>query len=603
MSRHVTTADEGHLPDVSRINFRFSGDGRYAACLARRGRGLLVPEVWDVAGARPRTLRTRTGETSASVPTPTDSGDVLLCRAGTDAHRLTLLTAPSRDNGDDGDDGNAEEHELAVFRGGVVRVVAGAAPGIAALVLATGADGRTSVWRLSGRAERPERIATAPYPVRGGIWLDETGRRLALTRAGAEPATVVLDTSTGALTPPAGPAADEYVLLAAPGAGVLLTAVRRDGAYRLGVRDRDDDGPARHPERLNAFDGEVTPLALNPSGRRLALAVNRRTRSHLVLHDLAADAGTEARLPAGVIHPAARWNTGGLHLVHSAPGRPAGLVGIAGCSVSRPPAAIADGGIRPSPARVLSCPGAAGPMEAIVYGDPTAGHRVVVALHGGPEAAWRFAHEPLFQRLSRAGIAVVAPNQRGSTGYGAAHRDAIRDAWGGPDLADVLALGRALAAARDPGAPRPMVYGASYGAYLALLACAAQADLWSRAAVVAPFLSGRALYEDGPPPVRALLDRLGGRTDLDDELGPRDLLRLAGRMRLPLLIVHGDDDPIIPVGHSRRLYARLRAARWPEGAAPIYLEVPGGGHDLQHDVRDTAVLDRVVDFLRAGPGA
>ena len=37
---------------------------------------------------------------------------------------------------------------------------------------------------------------------------------------------------------------------------------------------------------------------------------------------------------------------------------------------------------------------------------------------------------------------MVAPNQRGSTGYGAAHRNAIGGAWGGPDLADVLRLGR-----------------------------------------------------------------------------------------------------------------------------------------------------------------
>ncbi|MFI6925244.1 alpha/beta hydrolase family protein [Nonomuraea spiralis] len=586
MSPSITTTTD-RLPDVTRINFRFSGHGRYAACLARRGRGHLVPETWDLAGARPRVLRTRAGETLTSVPTPTDGGDVLLCRFGAGAHRLTLVTAPPRE------DEHAEEHELAVFHGGVVRVVAGAAPGIAALALATGPEGRTAVWRLSGGPERPERIATLPGPVRGGTWLDETGRRLALTRAGTGPATVVLDTSDGSLTPLAGPADDEYVLLAAPRAGVLLTAVLREGAYRLGVRDRDDDGPTRHPERLNAFEGEVTPLALNPSGRRLALAVNRRTRSHLVLHDLAEDAGAEVGLPAGTIFPVARWGTGGLHLVHSTPDRPPGLVDIAGCSVSRPTAG--DG----APARVLTYPGAAGPIEAIVYGDPATSCQVAVALHGGPESAWRFAHDPFFQRLSRAGVAVVAPNQRGSTGYGDAHRDAIRDAWGGPDLADLLALGRALTATRRPGAPRPMLYGASYGAYLALLACAARADLWSRAAVVAPFLSGRALYRDGPPPVRALLDRLGGHTDIDDDLGPRDLLRLAGRLRSPLLIVHGDDDPIIPVAHSRRLYARLRLARGPMDAELTYMEVPGGGHDLQHGVRDAAVLDRVVAFLRA----
>ncbi|MGV9773605.1 alpha/beta hydrolase family protein [Streptosporangium sp. NPDC003464] len=593
MSQTVTGAGENRPPDVPRINFRFSGRGRYAACLTRLGHGRLTAEMWDLADARPRPrpLRTRAGETSLSLPVPTEGGDLLLCRLGPGEHRLTLVTAAPYGAE------SAAEHEVGVLRGNGVRIVAGTARGTAALAFGAGADGRTTVWRLSGRAERPEPVAELPYLLSGGIWLDGAGHRLALTTVGPGPATVVLDTSRGTFTSPAGPAGDERLLLAAPGPGVLLTAAHRDGAYRLGVRHRDGEGPTRFPERLNAVEGVVTPLALDPAGRRLALAVTRRTRSHLLLHDLVEDTAVEVGLPAGTLYPAAHWGPTGLHVIHSAPDRPPGFVRVDGCGRPRFLPVGEDHAARLEPARVRSYAGAAGPVEAIVYGDPATSRLAVLALHGGPEDAWHFAFDPLFQRLAAAGVAVVAPNQRGSTGYGAAHREAVHGAWGGPDLADILQLGRALAAARGPDRPRVMLYGASYGAYLALLAAAAQADLWSRAAVVAPFLSGRELAEDGPAPVRALLERLGGQAEIDDDLGPRDLLRLAGRMRLPLLIVHGDDDPVIPVGHSRRLYARLRGAR----GQVTYLEVPGGGHDPQHDTRDGAVLGRIVDFLGTGP--
>ncbi|MBE3012133.1 S9 family peptidase [Microbispora sp. NEAU-D428] len=588
-------AGESRLPDAQRINFRFSGRGRYAACLTRRDHDHLVPEIWDLPRARVRTFRTRGGETWLSVPTPTEEGGLLLCRLGAAAHRLILVGAPAYEGG------RAEEHEVGALHGDAVRIVASPTAGTAALAFTSGPDGRTSVWRLSDRGERPERITVLPCSVRGGVWLDEAGRRLALTRVGPEAATVVLDVTGGTLTPLTGPAHDERLLLAAPGAGVLVTAALRDGAYRLGVRALGDDGPTRRPERLNAVEGQVTPLALHPAGRRLALAVNRRTGSRLVLHDLAEDAGVDVELPAGTLLPLAHWSGAGLHVVHSAPDRPPGVVRVAdGCA----PRFLSEGERRETgwePARVRTCSGAAGPVEAIVYGAPETSREVVVALHGGPEAAWQFAFDPLFQRLAAGGVAVVAPNQRGSTGYGAAHRDAIRGAWGGPDLDDVLHLARDLTARRGPARARPALYGVSYGAHLGLLAAAAQPDLWSRAAAVAPFLSGRELYEDGPPSVRALLDRLGGRSEIDDELGPRDLLRLAGRMRLPLLIVHGEDDPIIPVGHSRRLCARLREAGGREAAEVTYLEIPGGGHDPQYDVRGGAVLDAVTDFLTMGP--
>ncbi|MET8052418.1 alpha/beta fold hydrolase [Streptosporangium sp. NPDC005286] len=585
-----------HLRDGLRINFRLSGHGRYAACVAAHGRDRHALEIWDLTGdaPRPRLLRTRDGLTPMTVPIPTDDGHVLLCRLddGDGAHHL-LLAVPAPDGEE------TEEHQLAVVRGRGIGLIAGLSEGTAAVAFVIDADRHTTVWRLSGLAEAPEPIAELPGLVNGGIWLDEAGTRLAVPSAEAGASTRVLDLSRGALVPLVGAADDEHVLRAAPRAGVLLVAARRGGAYRLGVRHRDDASPTVFPDRLNAIEGTVTPLALDLAGRRLALSVTRGARSHLLLHDLVEDTTGEIDLPPGKLYPAAQWTTAGLHLVYGAPDRPSGLVTVSDLSPARVLFASECLPTPWTPARVQGYDGPTGRVEAIVYGDPVTSPRVVLALHGGPEAAWHLGFEPMFQHLAAAGIAVVAPNQRGSTGYGAAHRDAIQGAWGGPDLADIVHLGDVLAAARHPGMDRPMLYGASYGAYLALLAAAARPDLWARAAVVAPFLSGRELYEDGPPPVQTMLDRLGGREEPHDELGPRDLLRLADRIRLPLLVVHGERDPIIPVAHSRRLCDRLLQTGHHHGAELTYLEIPGAGHDPLSESGGHVVRDRLIGFLRA----
>ncbi|MER6008604.1 prolyl oligopeptidase family serine peptidase [Nonomuraea angiospora] len=581
--------------ELRRISFRFSGNGRHATCLAAYGRDKLMPELWDLTGPapRPRLLPTREGETSWTLPLPTGDGDVLLCRHGKGSARL-LLAVPSPDGAP------AEEYELLTPRSGGLRLVAGVAPGTAALLFESGADGRTTVWRVSGRAEVPEQVARLTGAVGGGVWLDEDGRRLALARP--EPGaggTLVLDLATGLLTSLDGLADGEHLLMAAPRTGVLLTAAQHDGAFRLGVRHRDDPAPTAFPERLNRVEGTVAPLTLDPDGRHLALSVVRRSRSDLLLHDLVADTAVEAELPAGTLQPLARWTTGGLHLLHSTPDRPLGVVTLTDPLRPRARAAAEEHAGGWAPARTVDHQGPAGPIEAIVYGDPATSEQVVLALHGGPEAAWPFGFDPLFQRMAAAGMAVVAPNQRGSTGYGAAHRDAIHGAWGGPDLADILQLGRTLADARGPGRQRPMLYGISYGAYLALLAAAAEPDLWTRAAVIAPFLSGRELYQDGAQRVRTLLDRLGGCAEADDELGPRDLGRLADRMRLPIMIIHGLQDSIIPVTHSRRLHGRLLAAGHP--VPPVYLEIPVADHDPLASGDGHLVTGLLIDFLSGRP--
>ena len=251
-------------------------------------------------------------------------------------------------------------------------------------------------------------------------------------------------------------------------------------------------------------------------------------------------------------------------------------------------------------AEVLTGP--AGPVEAVIYGGPRwqESERLLIALHGGPHAAWKLSFEPLLQDLAAAGMAVVAPNQRGSTGYGPAHRDAIRGAWGGPDLADLLHLTESLAAyRRGRDLPALRLFGVSYGAFLALLAAAA-APLWSHCVAVAPFCSAQSLYAEGTDGVKSFLRRHDALDVIDDALGPRDLERLAERITARLLIVHGSGDETIPVSQPRRIVAALERAGRRNGTEYIYREIPGG-HDPLQGTADDAPRRQVIQFL-AGSG-
>ncbi|QEV43714.1 alpha/beta fold hydrolase [Streptomyces vinaceus] len=308
--------------------------------------------------------------------------------------------------------------------------------------------------------------------------------------------------------------------------------------------------------------------------------------------------GTARRIgmPPGDLLPCAAWTGHGLWLPHSDPGRPRtlGWLPPAGGALELPEP------VRPGhqPARVETFPGPDGPVEAVLYGpDWRTARQVVLALHGGPNSRWTLGFDPFLQALAAAGLAVVAPNQRGSTGYGAAHTLAISGTWGGPDLADVTAVGRFLTRERGTGRARPALYGVSYGAFLALLAAAAEPDGWSACAAVAPFLSGPRLHADGSAQVRSMVERLDGLTPVRDGLGPRDVERLAPALAAPLLLVHGALDDSVPVGHSRALAQRLTSLGRRPGTDFHYLELPDRGHAALGTGTADPVVASVVRFL------
>jgi len=218
---------------------------------------------------------------------------------------------------------------------------------------------------------------------------------------------------------------------------------------------------------------------------------------------------------------------------------------------------------------------------------------VVVVVHGGPEAQATQSFNPVVQALASSGYGVVVPNVRGSTGYGRRYAtlddrtlrlDSVRD------LAAVHAwLGHA---GFDP--QRAALWGASYGGYMVLAGLAFQPDLWAAGVDVVgisdlvTFLQHTADYR------RAHREREYGSLDTDrDFLERASPLRSAERIRAPLFVVHGRNDPRVPVSEAEQLVARL-AARGVRCDLHVYEDE---GHGLSHVANRVDAYTKAIAFL------
>ncbi|MDH6131923.1 pimeloyl-ACP methyl ester carboxylesterase [Kitasatospora sp. MAA4] len=636
---------------LRRLSFTFAPDGSHAACLAAGTDGGWYPESWRLDGAAPAhptplPLPGGRSESLRSQLLALPDGRVLLCRHERERHDLVLLTA-APDTGHD-----ITELPLATFQLPGLRLLPlPAAGGPLAVALGTEAGPMTTVWLIGADGGGPHRVAEFPGLHGGGVWLDRAGRLLALDRVHAGAVrTVVLDLDHGSVTPllEIGESSNDRLVLFDPDTGFLVLRSDAAGTDRLGWGVLGSPEPVRFPECLQLPGLFPRPVAVEPGAAtaaqsRVAVQIDRGAASGLALWRPADGRLEPLPVPPGRLGVVGHWSAAGLRMPYSAPDRPAALATLdvdallaagaaptAGAiplqfaplgtvrSATGPPAPHTAGrtgfrldgsatptdGSRWHPARSVDLAGPAGPIEAVLYGGEAwlSSPHLVLALHGGPADAWRLEFDPALQRMAAAGLAVLAPNQRGSTGYGLPHAMAVHGAWGGPDLQDVLYLLDGLAGQRAAlGLEAPALFGVSYGAFLALLTAAhAPADRISRCAVVAPFLSGARLLAEASPAVRALTSRLGGADPIDDERGPRDVLRLAHRLGAPLLVIHGDRDEVAPVSQSRALRQELLRHGRVEGTDFRYVEAAGAGHELLAEEGAAALHELLAEFLRTG---
>jgi dipeptidyl aminopeptidase/acylaminoacyl peptidase len=334
------------------------------------------------------------------------------------------------------------------------------------------------------------------------------------------------------------------------------------GDGRLLVRHEREE--MARPLIWDAVANEVRELPLDlpgelsaswyPDGRALLIRRSHRGRSDL--HRLGLADGRLERLET-------EPGTIGGARVH-----PSGRLWYHWSNAATPPEVRADGELllrpegEPAPGGVAYRDGEADGVHFFVAEPPgPRPHPTLFQVHGGPAAHDRDEFAPRVQAWVDHGFAVVLVNYRGSSGYGRAWRDALEGNPGLTELADLARVHERVVAdgLADPG--RVVLAGGSWGGYLCLLGLGLQPERWALGIAVVPVADYVAAYEDEMEPLKAF-DRaiFGGSPEERGELyRERSPISYVERVRVPLLVLAGENDPRCPIRQIDNYLARLRA--------------------------------------------
>jgi len=216
---------------------------------------------------------------------------------------------------------------------------------------------------------------------------------------------------------------------------------------------------------------------------------------------------------------------------------------------------------------------------------------VVVNVHGGPESQSRPLFAPVTQYLLSRGYGVFFPNVRGSTGYGKTytHLDDVR-----LRMDSVADLAYAAHWLRDRGHERVAVMGGSYGGFMVLAAMTEYPELWSAGVDIVGIANMVTFLENTGSYRRALREPEYGSLERDREfLESISPIHKAERISAPLMVIHGKNDPRVPVGEAEQIVERVGA----NGGSVEYLLYEDEGHGLAKLKNRLDAYPKIVDFL------
>ncbi|OFV81270.1 MAG: hypothetical protein A2W26_06105 [Acidobacteria bacterium RBG_16_64_8] len=226
---------------------------------------------------------------------------------------------------------------------------------------------------------------------------------------------------------------------------------------------------------------------------------------------------------------------------------------------------------------------------AFVGEQPMAG---IVYIHGGPNAQFTHGWYPFLHHLALNRIAVIAPNFRGSTGYGRAFMDANRYDWGGAVVGDWLAAAAWLRHSLGVSRERVGVYGRSYGGYATMLLMGKEPETFHAGVCHAGLYDFTEFFEITFVP--NLMSRSMGlpfyNRRINEEQSP---LRYFESIRNPILITQGELDLGTPAKDAERTVSRLRAL----GKDVMYAFYPGEAHDIIRPEHILDVANRITEFF------
>lgn len=218
----------------------------------------------------------------------------------------------------------------------------------------------------------------------------------------------------------------------------------------------------------------------------------------------------------------------------------------------------------------------------------------IVVFHGGPEEQERPRFLPIYQYFVNRGYAVLAPNIRGSAGFGKQYihmddykkrQDAILD---GVAAADFLKTQSNI----DPR--KIAVMGSSYGGFMTLAEATMHPELWAAAVDIVGISSWSTYFINTGPWRRASRAAEYGDPEKDPEfMASISPINYADRIQAPLFVIAGANDPRVPKTEADQIVAKVKA----RGVPVEYLSFPDEGHGLAKRANRIKGYTAIADFL------
>ncbi len=223
----------------------------------------------------------------------------------------------------------------------------------------------------------------------------------------------------------------------------------------------------------------------------------------------------------------------------------------------------------------------------------------VLFIHGGPWGRDVWGYHSYAQFLANRGYAVLQPNFRASTGYGKKFLNAGNNEWG-QKMQDDITWGKKYLVEQGIADPkRVAIMGGSYGGYAALAGVAFTPDEYAASVAIVPPSNLQTLLESIPPYWEGIRTTFYQR--MGDPRTPEGLAQMkrqspltyADRIKTPLMVVQGANDPRVKQRESDQIVVALRDRKYPVE----YILAPDEGHGFARPVNNMAMIAASEKFL------
>ena len=398
---------------------------------------------------------------------------------------------------------------------------------------------------------------------------------------------------------------------------VLITSNAGNGYENVAILDVGMKGASNgvlSPGKINWLTKdkwEISGGRFSPDGKKVTWTGNVDGNTDIFVHDLAMGKTTSLPLPKGVNDLAGRSSTfskDGTRLLyyHNGPTAPNDLwVHSMATGKSHQVTHSLVAGMRPDDmvepflAHYPSKDGkwTISAFVYVPYNLPRNGqHPAIVFVHGGPTSQTVNSFNRFVQHVANQGYIVIAPNYRGSTGYGKEFQHANLFDMGGGDLQDVLSAAEWIKQTGYVDPKKVVIMGGSYGGYMSMMAVTKAPEVWAAGVPIVPFVNYFTEIENEDPVLREMdIATMGDPEKNKDLLRDRSPIFFVDQIKAPLLLLAGGNDPRCPKSEAQQVVDAIKK----RGGVVDYKVYENEGHGFARVDNQIDAFKRVSDFLKA----